>query len=212
MPLTVEVKRATNLPWMEAYAWEIIKDHSLNDPFCELTFNGQRQTTKPLCNTQWPQWNEKLEWTLEAVPSADDLIKVVIVDHMESGWHLEMCTATIPLIDVLKKGSDIDRELEITFESLGKGVQYRKDHTGVELKPMLFVNLTYKPPSSATLRGKLETELKQTKDQNSEAIKALREKVNLLEMELKQTKGLKAEVSEGLVKIRQHRKIYFSVG
>ncbi len=198
MPLSVEVKRATNLPKLKALPLETLILHNWNDPFCELTFKGQMQSTKPLYNTRFPEWNEKLEWALEDAPSPDEVIEVVMFSHERSGWHREMCTATIPLADVLKKGSDIDRT--ITFKSLGKEAQCWKDDKGDDKVPTLCVSLTYMPPLSEILREKvssLETELEQTKTRNAEVSEELAKMKEKLQAALK-------EVQNALDKMKEH--------
>ncbi len=190
MPLTVEVKHATSLPKMEASAWKVIKGHDFNDAFCELTFNGQTQSTKPRYNSQLPEWNEKLEWTLEAAPSAYDEIEVAIFDHLDSGRHLKMCATTIPLKVVLENGHDNDRQVIFEAANLRKGAQCKKSYAGAELKPTLFVSLTYKPPLVETLKGpgKHDTEL-------SKEIEVLRQTVSTAEAALS-PKADKSEVDD----------------
>ncbi len=183
MPLTVEVKRAFNLPKMEASAWKVIKGHDFNDAFCELTFNGQTQSTKPRYKIQKPEWNEKLEWTLEAAPSAYDEIEVAIFDHLDSGRHLKMCATTIPLKDVLENGHDNDRQVIFEAASLHKG-----SYAGAELEPTLVVSLTYKPPLAETLKEKHDTEL-------SKEIEVLRQTVSTVEAALP-PKADKSEVDD----------------
>ncbi len=200
MALTVEVKCAANLPMLKAHAKATLIGRSWDNPFCELTFQGQKQSTKPKVNDPNPEWMEVLKWTLEVVPDTTEVVEVVVFDFEETTNHREMSTGKIPLTTVLAEGSD---DLIITLEHV-QG-RPREDDEGKAIDATLHVGLTYRPPVSEILKeqvSSLETELEQTKAGNSEASEILREKVSSLETELEQSQARNAEVSAELARLK----------
>ncbi len=161
MALTVEVKCAANLPMLKAHSVATLIGRNWDNPFCELTFQGQKQSTKPKVNDPNPEWMEVLKWTLEVVPDTTEVVEVVVFDFEESTIHREMSTGKIPLTTVLAKGSD---DLIVTLEHV-QG-RPREDNEGKAVDATLHVSLTYRPPVSELL----EAEFARLRDQMRKAI------------------------------------------
>ncbi len=134
MALRLVVKSATDLPKLDRF--------SKVDPYCELTFHEEKQSTTTISNNQNPEWNESFKWTLEVTPEVTEVIEVLIADSETLGKNRPMCKGSIPLATVLEKGS---ASLDVSVVS----------PEGEPLDTKVHVDLTYRAPVSETLKGEV---------------------------------------------------------
>ncbi len=194
MALRLVVKSATDLPKLDRF--------SKVDPYCELTFHEEKQSTTTISNNQNPEWNESFKWTLEVTPEATEVIEVLIADSETLGKNRPMCKGSIPLATVLEKGS---ASLDVSVV----------DPEGEPLETKLHVDLSYRAPVSETLKGELGT-LKVRVEELEEELRNLKVTATQTETELTETKGqvepLKTENTQAKTTIEELQAELSAVG
>ena len=136
MSLRVFVKSATDLPKLDRF--------SNSDPYCELTFNDERRTTKVINNDQSPDWNEAFKWTLEVVPESTEVIKVDVLNRETLEKSRALAKGTVPLASVLEQGST---SLDVALTS----------PEGEPLEAKLHVDLNFRFSLSEALKEEVST-------------------------------------------------------
>ena len=185
MSLRLVVKSATDLPKLDRF--------SKVDPYCEMIFHEEKQSTTMIANNQNPEWNESFKWTLEVSPEATEAIEILIMDHETLGKNRLVCKGSIPLASVIDKGST----------SLDIAVVDPKDEP---LDTKVHVDLSYRAPVSEALQGEVAA-LKARVEELEELLKNLKVTVAEKEAELKvakeQVEPLKTENANAKAKIEQ---------
>ena len=167
------LKAANNLPKADRL--------SKSDPYCELTFHEEKQSTKVINNNQNPNWNESFKWTLEVVPEPTEGIQAMIFDDETVGKNKLIAKGVVPLAEVLEKGS---AKLEVALQS-------PKDEP---LKSTLSVEILYKVPASMLLQQNL--------NESESAMDALQVQLNAARTHLLEVESELKKVSEAAAENR----------
>ena len=167
------LKAANNLPKADRL--------SKSDPYCELTFHEEKQSTKVINNNQNPNWNESFKWTLEVVPEPTEGIQAMIFDDETVGKNKLIAKGVVPLAEVLEKGS---AKLEVALQS-------PKDEP---LKSTLSVEILYKVPASMLLQQNL--------NESESAMDALQVQLNAARTRLLEVESELRKVSEAAAENR----------
>ena len=163
MSLRVVVKSATDLPKLDRF--------SKSDPFCELTFNDERRTTKVISNDQNPEWNEAFKWTLEVVPESTEVIEVDVLDYESLEKFSALAKGAVPLASVLEQGT---ASLDVALTS----------PEGEPLESKLHVDLNYRVPLCEALRREVNA-AKVRSEEQEELLRNLKATAAETEGELK---------------------------
>lgn len=173
MAIRMILKAANNLPKADRL--------SKSDPYCELTFHEEKQSTKVINNNQNPNWNESFKWTLEVVPEPTEGIQAMIFDDETVGKNKLIAKGVVPLAEVLEKGS---AKLEVALQS-------PKDEP---LKSTLSVEILYKVPASMLLQQNL--------NESESAMDALQVQLNAARTHLLEVESELKKVSEAAAENR----------
>ena len=173
MAIRMILKAANNLPKADRL--------SKSDPYCELTFHEEKQSTKVINNNQNPNWNESFKWTLEVVPEPTEGIQAMIFDDETVGKNKLIAKGVVPLAEVLEKGS---AKLEVALQS-------PKDEP---LKSTLSVEILYKVPASMLLQQNL--------NESESAMDALQVQLNAARTHLLEVESELRKVSEAAAENR----------
>lgn len=158
MSIRMMVKAANNLPKLDQFG--------KCDPFCELTFHDEKQSTRVIDNNQNPEWNESFKWTLEVVPDVTEGVRVDIYDHETLGKDRLMAKGAVPLAEVLESKGVAN--LDIRLQS----------PDNQPLQSTLSVQLEYTVPVSQ--------KLKQQAERNEKEKLTLREQLNAAKLRLEE--------------------------
>ena len=186
MSLRLIVKSATDLPKMDRFTGKV-------DPYCQLIFREEKQSTTTISNNRNPEWNETLRWTLDDALDATEAIEVLILDHENVGKDRLVCKGSIPLASVKEKGTT----------SLDIAVVDPKEEP---LNAKLHVDISYKAPIYEVLKEEVIA-LKARIKELEELLKNFKTTLTETQTELKETKEqiepLKTENANAKAKIEQ---------
>jgi len=171
MAIRMILKAANKLPKVDRL--------SKSDPYCELTFHEEKQSTKVIDNSQNPKWNESFKWTLEVAPEPTEGIQAMIFDHETIGKNKLIAKGVVPLAEVLEKGS---AKLEVALQS-------PKDEP---LESTLSVEMLYKVPASIPLQQHV-SESESAMDQLQVQLNVVRTRLLEVESELRKVSEEAAE-------------------
>ena len=158
MSIRMVVKAASNLPKLDQFG--------KCDPYCELTFHDEKQSTQVIDNSQNPKWNESFKWTLEVAPDVTEGVRVDIYDHENLGKSRLMAKGAVPLAEVLETEDDVNLDIQL---------QSPDDEP---LQSTLSVELEYTVPVSQRL--------KQQAEKNKKEKLTLREQLNAAQLRLEE--------------------------